>query len=250
LNEYNGEIVMEKLYIYTRVSTKSQEEEGTSLETQKEMGVSIAEKLGMKGITIDEGGKSSWKDNLLNRPRLTELLEDAENGLVKYLWVFNTDRLGRKDSSWYGILSVLIKHKVSLYVGESTKPYDFNSAADKLTVTILSSISQYDNELRRSRMILGKKRKLSNGSNWVGGTPPFGYVVKDKKLIIDPKSSKMVKRMFDWYNKGWSMQKIKDKLDLSEFEPARSKRGWNIGTIISAPDINTTTKLNILIPPF
>ena len=35
------------LHIYTRVSTSSQEEEGTSLETQLELGVQRAEKLGM-----------------------------------------------------------------------------------------------------------------------------------------------------------------------------------------------------------
>jgi DNA invertase Pin-like site-specific DNA recombinase len=61
------------LHIYTRVSTQTQEDEGTSLDTQLELGVQRAEKLGMTPRVWNEGGRSSSKDDLSNRPVLTEL---------------------------------------------------------------------------------------------------------------------------------------------------------------------------------
>ena len=38
----------EKLYCYLRVSTKSQEEEGNSIENQRFLGKKVSKKLGMK----------------------------------------------------------------------------------------------------------------------------------------------------------------------------------------------------------
>ena len=223
---------METLHIYTRVSTVSQERDNYSIDSQTEMGINMSKRLGFKYQIWNEGGKSSYKDDLKNRPKLFQLFRLVENGKVKNIWVFNTDRLGRKDQSWYYILSNLIKYKVNLYVGgDSDKPYDFSSATDKLIITVLSSISQYDNELRRLRSRIGKINKLKRNESWVGGTISFGYTVKDGKLVKHPDESKMVKNIFDWYNKGESVQNIKMRLDQSQFVPRRSKRGWNIGTI-------------------
>ena len=222
---------MKTLHIYTRVSTVSQERDSFSIDSQKEMGINLSKRLGFKYKIWNEGGKSSYKDDLTNRPKLYQLFELVKNGKVKNIWVFNTDRLGRKDQSWYYILSILIKHKVNLYVGDSDKRYDFSTPTDKLVITVLSSISQYDNELRRLRSRIGKINKLKRNESWIGGTISFGYSVQDGKLIKHPEESKMVKNIFDWYNKGMSVQEIKMKLDQSQFAPRRSKRGWNIGTI-------------------
>jgi hypothetical protein len=50
------------LHIYTRVSStiqEEEEEEGTSLKTQKEIGIELSNKLGMKYQVLIEGGISS-----------------------------------------------------------------------------------------------------------------------------------------------------------------------------------------------
>ena len=86
---YNGHMT-DILHIYTRVSTSSQEEEGTSLETQLELGVRRAEKLGMDHKVWNEGGRSSSKDDLSNRPVLTDLLQKVDDGEVQHLYVWNT----------------------------------------------------------------------------------------------------------------------------------------------------------------
>ena len=83
------------LHIYTRVSSAIQQEEGTSLENQKQMGIKKAMELGFDFKVWNEGGQSSFNDDLSNRPELVSLLMEIEAGKVKHLFVYNTDRLSR-----------------------------------------------------------------------------------------------------------------------------------------------------------
>jgi DNA invertase Pin-like site-specific DNA recombinase len=103
------------LHIYMRVSTKVQSEDGTSLDTQKEIGIKRSKKLGMDFVIHNEGGKSSYKDNLRNRPIMRTLLDGMEKGIVKHLFVYNTDRLSRKRTTWYLIRLKIEKCRVTLH---------------------------------------------------------------------------------------------------------------------------------------
>ena len=103
------------LHIYTRVSTSVQEEEGTSLETQLEEGVKRSEKLGFEYKIWNEGGRSSSKDDLSNRPVLLDLLQEVDEGKVKHLYVWNTDRLSRNIQTWGMIRFKLIQNDVRLH---------------------------------------------------------------------------------------------------------------------------------------
>jgi DNA invertase Pin-like site-specific DNA recombinase len=152
---------MEKIGLLYRVSSKPQETDGGGLEVQKRMGEKMSEKLGLLGVEFNEGVQSSFKVEINQRPKLVELLDEIQkpNGIRK-VWVFNTDRLGRYSNSWYSILKVFMDYGVEIYIGEDLNPYDLSSSVDKLTISILSSISQYDNELRRMRSILGKRNKI------------------------------------------------------------------------------------------
>ncbi|NVJ46387.1 MAG: recombinase family protein [Cytophagia bacterium] len=224
-----------KIGLLFRVSSKPQEIDGGGLEVQKRMGKIVSQKLGLEGVEFNEGVQSSYKVEITQRPKLVELLDEIQkpNGIRK-VWVFNTDRLGRYSNSWYSILKVFMDYGVEIYIGDDLKPYDLSSSVDKLTISILSSISQYDNELRRMRSILGKRNSLKNGNTWVGGTIPFGYSVEGKKLVVNPIESQHVKKMFEMYDNGKSTMNIKVYLDRQpDINPRRSKVGWNVGTVLS-----------------
>ena len=226
---------MEKIGLLYRVSSKPQETDGGGLEVQKRMGEKMSEKLGLLGVEFNEGVQSSFKVEINQRPKLVELLDEIQkpNGIRK-VWVFNTDRLGRYSNSWYSILKVFMDYGVEIYIGEDLNPYDLSSSVDKLTISILSSISQYDNELRRMRSILGKRNSLKNGNTWIGGTVPFGFSVDGKKLVVNPIESLHVKKMFEMYNKGRTTMDIKVYLDQqTDINPRRSQVGWNVGTVLS-----------------
>ena len=224
---------MEKIGLLYRVSSKPQETDGSSLDVQREIGIKISEKLGLKPQEFNEGVQSSFKVEINQRPKLVELLDEIQkpNGIRK-VWVFNTDRLGRYSQSWYSILKVFIDYGVQIYIGDSTKPYDLNNSPDKLMIGVLSLISQYDNELRRMRSIMGKRNSLRSGNTYLGSTIPFGYTVKNKKLKENEKESFHVKKIFTMYNQGKSTMDIKMYLDkIPDIKPRRTKLGWNLGTI-------------------
>lgn len=223
----------EKIGLLYRVSSQIQETDGGSLDTQREMGKRMSKKLGFNYMEFDEGVQSSFNVEINFRPKVVELLTEIQKPKgIRKVWVFNTDRLGRYSNSWNTILKVFLDYGVEVYVGEGDKPYDLSNLTDKLTLGVLSLISQYDNELRRMRSIMGKRNSLKSGNTYLGSTIPFGYSVEDKKLIKNKTESNYVKEIFKMYNQGDSTMDIKVFLDKQpEIKPRKTKFGWNLGTI-------------------
>ena len=221
-----------KIGLLLRVSTKVQEEEGTSLEVQEQMGRELSEKLGLEPIIFNEGSQSSFRVEIEERIKLVELLDEISNNQINNIWVLNTDRLGRNSQSWFSIYKILISKGVRVYVGKSDKPFDLDNPMDEFIMGVLSQISQYDNKLRRMRSVLGKRNSLKSGNTFVGGTKPFGYDVEGKKLVINKEESEGVKEIYKMYSEGKSTMDIKTYMDIkTPFKPKRSKSGWNTGTI-------------------
>ena len=199
----------ETLHIYTRVSTRIQEE-GTSLDTQRELGIKKAKELGYKHQVWNEGGASSNNEDLQNRPKMSQLLLAIEEGKVNHLFVFNNDRLSRNDTTQGIIKSALRKNDVVLY--DKDGKYDFSNLTDKLFKGILDEFASYDNALRAERSRFGRVERSKVGF-FRGSPPPFGYQSVDKKLVPHPDESKWVVKIFSWKYDGKSTKWIKSQLD-------------------------------------
>lgn len=216
------------LHIYTRVSTIVQEEMGSSLDTQKELGISKSKNLGYEYKVWNEGGQSSSRDDLENRPVLVDLLKEIDEGSVKHLFVFNTDRLSRNDLTWSVIRLKLVKNDVTLHTSQGV--YPLSDPMNKLLLGILSEISSYDNQLRTERSRLGKLNRIKQGY-WKGGPPPFGYKIEDKKLIENKDESKWVKFIFESYMDNHSARWIKQELLKNGVFTRRKNPVWSLGSI-------------------
>lgn len=222
---------MNKIGVYVRVSSKGQENDGTSIETQINEGLQFSKQMGFEPLLFNEGGKSSWSDSIEDRNKLNDLFEEIIEGNINSIWVWNLDRLGRNSVSWINIHYILVQYKVNLYVGKSSNPYDLNSEMDELVFKVLTSITTYDNKLRLKRSINGKIQSLKNGQTFVGGTVPVGYLVDDKKCLeIYPKESEIVKEIFIRYLSGESTMDIKVWLNSTLLKPRRSI-SWGLGSI-------------------
>ena len=82
----------EILHMYNRLSSSVQEE-GTSLEIQKDLGIRKSKELSMDYKIWNEGAASSHHENPSNRPKISELLIELEKGTIKHLFFYNNDRL-------------------------------------------------------------------------------------------------------------------------------------------------------------
>jgi site-specific DNA recombinase len=200
-----------ELHIYTRVSTRAQEKDGTSLDTQRKLGTEVAKKLKLKPVLMNEGGKSSNHEEIDKRPVLQKLLLGIEEGTVKHLYSYNIDRLSRKDIVQSQIRYQLSKHQVMFYSGNDTSPTDLNNPQDKLFFQIHSAISEYDNSVRTARSRLGKAEQVKKGQ-WHGGPPPFGYKIENKLLAVEVKEAEWVREIYQLYSTGESIQSIRKHL--------------------------------------
>ena len=215
------------LHIYTRVSTAAQRDDGTSLQTQLEQGTARAKQLGLKTRHWDEGGRSSHHEDLAARPTLAALYEAIKDGEVKHLFVYDQSRLSRNDNVSSIFRYECNKQGVTLYTKDGH--LDLSNFQDKFLKQILDGLSEYDNAIRAERTRLGKLNRARSGG-WHGGPPPFGYKLVNSRLVIEPKESKWVKRMFSEAFEGQSPQKIKQLLDSNAVSPRRGGL-WTIGSV-------------------
>jgi site-specific DNA recombinase len=198
------------LYLYLRVSTDQQLEDGFGILNQKELGLKVSKRLGFNPIVINEGSKSSSGDDISDRPELVRLLNLVEDGIVKNLWVFAVDRLSRNSLTSAIIREKLKKNGVKLYVKEGTS-FDLSDPNDELIQSILERFSIFDNQIRTDRLRRGRLSSIKNGG-WKGGVSPFGYSLSNKKIVINPNESKWVETIYKMYSDGKSIYQIRKTL--------------------------------------
>ena len=216
------------LHIYTRVSSLLQQEDGTSLDSQRMLGIKKAGELDYDHKVWNEGGQSSFNDDLNNRPVMVALLGQIERGEVKNLFVYNTDRLSRNQRTWAVIRFKLLTHGVVLHTASGQM--NLQNPVDDLMLGILSEISQYDNRIRAERCRIGRFHKIQQG-NWKGGPPPYGYRLANKQLEVDPFESQWIRKIYDWYRMGVPVKSIQGKLAQEGVMTRRGNAQWSLGSI-------------------
>lgn len=215
------------LHVYTRVSTLAQADKGTSLTSQFELGKKKADELGFACEHWDEGGKSSFHEDIADRPVLFQLYSSIKSGLVKHLWVYDQSRLSRNDQVASVFRYECNKQGVTLYTKDGQ--FDLSSPQDKFLKQLLDAVAEFDNTTRAERTRLGKLQRVHSGS-WHGGPPPFGYRLESKKLVIDDAEAKWVKKIFKKSLGGAASPVIKKLLDSNG---VKARRGglWTLGSI-------------------
>jgi DNA invertase Pin-like site-specific DNA recombinase len=166
-----------KVAIYCRVSTVSQEEEGTSLDTQE---AHCRQYAIAKGYQIDEqhvyretySGAELWE-----RPRLTPLRAALRQGAVQDLIAYAIDRLSRDPVHLGVIISEAEYHGAQ--VEFVTEPID-KSPEGQLIRFVRGYAAQVEREKIRERALRGKLARVQSGKIQ---TPP-DLVVKFKALIL------------------------------------------------------------------
>jgi site-specific DNA recombinase len=211
--------------IYTRKSSEEGlEQEFNSLDAQRE--ASEAYILSQKHdgwialpTFYDDGGLSGGN---MERPALKRLLEDVSAGRVDVIVVYKVDRLTRSLSDFARIVDTLDKHQVSFV--SVTQHFNTTSSMGRLTLNVLLSFAQFEREIAGERIrdkIAASKRK----GMWMGGTIPFGYEVKDRKLEIVESEAKKVWLIFETYSKLGTVEALTDWLIQSGITNVRERSG-------------------------
>ena len=142
---------------------------------------------------IDEGisGISTKKRENFNR-----MIEDAKAGLFDIIITKEISRFARNTLDSISFTRQLYNYGVAvIFENDGIRTYEPDS---ELRLTIMASIAQ--DELRKlsSRVKFGHKQAIKS-QVVLGNNNIFGYIKKNKHLIIDPYEAEMVKELFELY---------------------------------------------------
>ena len=178
--------------LYCRVSTDEQALNGDSLRTQLDSLTNYAVKNNYQ--VIDKYVDDGYTGTNLNRPQLQRLLSDIKENKIDIVLITKLDRWGRGVSNYYKVNDILEKHNV--YWKTIFEDYDTSTTNGKLLVNIMLSIAENECRVTSDRIkVVFKNKILSN--EVVTGKVPFGYKIRNKKLVVDENNSKIVKYAFD-----------------------------------------------------
>ncbi len=182
--------------IYTRKSTEEGLDQNfNSLDAQRDACENYIASQKSEGWLMareryDDGGYSGGN---MERPGLKKLLEDVRSGMVDIIVVYKIDRLSRSLADFAKLVEIFDEHKVTFV--SVTQAFNTTTSMGRLTLNILLSFAQFERELAgervRDKIAASRQRGI-----WMGGMPPLGYDVSDRKLIPNPEEAKVVREMF------------------------------------------------------
>jgi site-specific DNA recombinase len=153
-----------------RVSTHIQSE-GSGLQFQTEKIQQYCQLNDLNIVTIVSDVCSGSYET---RDGIDEVKVMIENDEVDKVVIWNTSRCFRSMLHFSRFYDYLKKHNVELLsVSEGLSSF---SKHGSMVFGIMSSISEYEREIIKERMISGKITKVKNGERKIGGRMTFGYV--------------------------------------------------------------------------
>ena len=207
--------------VYTRKSSEEGlEQDFNSLDAQREAGTAYIKSQqheGWRSLTThyDDGGYSG---GTLDRPALQRLLADIRAGKVQIVVVYKVDRLTRSLADFAKLIELFDAHGVSFV--SVTQQFNTTTSMGRLMLNVLLSFAQFEREVTgeriRDKIAASKKKGM-----WMGGTPPLGYDVKDRKLVVNEAEAELVRHIFRRYVELGTVAKLTAAL---EAEGHRTKR--------------------------
>ncbi|MFH1866995.1 MAG: recombinase family protein [Patescibacteria group bacterium] len=217
---------------YSRVSTSNQEEQQT---IQNQIN-SLQEFAKKNSYTIvEEYVDDGWSGDMLARPALDKLRQDAKNKVWEAVLIYDPDRLARRYSYQELVMDELKEAGIEIMFITVSAP---KNSEDKILHGVRGLFAEYERAKITERFRLGKLRKAKEGH--ILTTKPlygYNYIPKQDKrhgyYEINPEEARVVKMIFSWVaNDRMTLRAIVRKLQQLGIRPRNSKRGvWNTSTL-------------------
>ena len=214
--------------LYIRVSTEDQAREGFSLPEQEKRLRAMCEYKGYEIYKLyKDAGISAKTGNY--RPAFEELLQDIREKKCNTIVVLKLDRLTRSVFDLEGIMRFLEENNA--YLDCANEEINTTNSSGKLVARMLTSVSQNEIERTSERTKFGLVGAIKEGH--IPGKNPLSYKRDGKKLVIDPLTKDIVKRIYDLYFEGKSYSNIATIFNQEEVLGKTNWRDTGILRIIS-----------------
>lgn len=225
-----GMVKLPRIIGYVRVSTDKQADSGLSLEAQvaKLRAYAVAMDLDLVDVVVDAG--VSAKN--LARPGLGRVIAMLDAGEVDGLLVAKLDRLTRSVRDLGDLVDRYFSDRAHtprtlLSVGDSI---DTRSAAGRLVLNVLASVSQWEREAIGERTRDAMQAKRSRGETT--GEAPYGYSVgaDGRTLVADPAEQAVLRIVREARARGLSYRTIVAELAAAGVV-SRSGRAFAVASV-------------------
>lgn len=193
------------IVIYARYSSDKQTEQ--SIEGQLRVCREYAERNNFN--IINEYIDRAITGRTDKRPAFLRMIDDAEKGYFDFILCYKLDRFSRNHYD-----SVIYKYKLKQFgvrVISATEAIS-DTAEGFLMEGLLEMMAEMYSKDLSQKVKRGMNENLLKG-NFIGGIPPLGYRVENKKLVVDEQQAKIVRYIFEEFANGTSKKDIVEYLN-------------------------------------
>lgn len=227
---------------YRRVSTEKQVIEGEGLDIQLDR-IKAYCKQNNYNLILDEStdfadeGISGAKESL-DRPGIMNLLAYCKEHRIRYVVIDKVDRLSRDLFQQLFIEKQLLVDGTEI-IFSAQETLNSTGETDKAMITLMrqmmGAFAEFERTLINQRLSDGKRKKAHKGDK-PAGRQPFGYSYSaDRKTtVINEAEAKIVRAMYTYRARGFSLENIATYLNTvitdkqrNEFSPVNRSRKWS-----------------------
>lgn len=194
---------MKNCYIYLRVSTDEQAQQGFSIENQKRACTEYAQMRGfhVKEVFIDDGKSARTTDRQALQDMLDAISKLSATNKVEAVIIYKIDRFARNVADFSKMFMEFKDRGIKLI---SVNEGDLTEGTS-LIPNIFASVAQWESEVNSQRTKDALMQKFREG--WQPTPPPIGYrsVGGDRERKTcepDPYEAPVIKQLFELYSTG------------------------------------------------
>lgn len=173
----------------------------------------------MVDIYTDESITGTRADT---RPDFQRMLRDCRKGKINRILTKSLSRFSRNTKDCLETLRELSTLGITVFFEKEN--IDTADMPSELIVTLFSSGAQEESYSISGNMRWACKRRMQNGT--YVPSPPYGYVIENKKLTIEPIQAEIVRRIFADYLCGKGMLVIAKELNAQGVPCKHSSAQW------------------------
>jgi site-specific DNA recombinase len=212
---------------YARVSSDEQREQQT-VRNQLEYARSRAALEGwLLQEFVDDGVSGTIP--LERRPAGAKLLAAARAGAFEVVATMKIDRLGRTQRVVLSAIDLL--KSAGVRYRSLTEPFEVGTPFGDAALGMTSVFAQLERDSIAQRTRDGRRRVAREPGRYLGGTPPYGYRVENKHLVLDEDQAAVVREIYRLYLAGGlGVDAIAAELNRRAI-PAKHGGKWNVSVI-------------------
>ena len=200
--------------LYCRLSKDDdQQGESVSIATQRAILSAHCQEHGyeINDVYIDDG----YSGLNFDRPDFQRLISDIKAGKVNLVLTKDLSRLGRNYIMTGYYSEIFFPTQGVRYIALNDN-YDSNNSENDIAPFKNILNEMYAKDI--SRKVKSAKRQQAKDGKVIGSQAPYGYVIKNHKLMVDHEAAKVVQLIYELAGQGLGEVEICKQLELRKIE--------------------------------